>query len=185
MGLQRGLLISGSLREGSTNTAVLRTVRAVAPRGVELTLYEGLSSLPHFNPDVEATHPLPMPVVELRATLAAADAVLFCTPEYAGALPGSLKNLLDWCVGEGLYGKRAGYLNVAAPLGRAEGAHAELRTVLGYVTAELIPEACLSLPVRRDQIGDDGLVHDPSILEALTAAVQALWGPARSSPPPM
>ena len=85
------LLVSGSLRAESVNSAVLRTAAALAGDGIRTTLYEGLGTLPHFNPDDD---PDGGPV-----RLADADAVLLCTPEYAGSLPGSLKNLLDWTVG--------------------------------------------------------------------------------------
>jgi len=89
----RLLLVSGSLRAGSTNTAVLETARTLAPHGVTTVLYRGMAGLPHFNPDDdregEAVHGT---VAELRAQVAAADALLICTPEYAGALPGALKN---------------------------------------------------------------------------------------------
>src|SRR5262245_17988979 len=101
------LLICGSLRSGSSNAAALETEAALAPEGVEVTQYNGLGELPHFNPDVEQAA-LPAQVAALRLQLAAADAVLFSTPEYAGSLPGSFKNLLDWCVGEGLYRKPVG-----------------------------------------------------------------------------
>ncbi len=47
----RLLLIAGSLRAGSTNIALLRTMEALAPAGVTTLLYEGLGRLPHFNPD--------------------------------------------------------------------------------------------------------------------------------------
>lgn len=82
----RVLLVSGSLRAGSTNTALVRTAAAVAPAGVDAEVYEALASLPHFNPDDDRA-PLHPAVADLRARLGAADAVLFCTPEYAGALP--------------------------------------------------------------------------------------------------
>src|ERR1700735_5622116 len=92
----RILLISGSTRSGSGNTAALRTVQAVAPAWIRADMYSGLTSLPAFSPD-EDEYP-PGPAAELRERIAAADALLFCTPEYAGTLPGSLKNLLDWTV---------------------------------------------------------------------------------------
>jgi chromate reductase len=75
-------------------TAVLRTARAVAPSGIVAVLYEGLGKLPHFNPDDESD-PLHPGVAALRGRIHGADAVVFSTPEYAGALPGSFKNLLD------------------------------------------------------------------------------------------
>lgn len=168
------LLINGSLRAGSTNGATLTTAAAVTPPGSQAVLYRGLGALPHFNPDVEQGT-LPEPVADLRAQLRAADAVLFSTPEYAGGLPGSFKNLLDWSVGDGLHGKPVGWVNSSAHAGGAEHAHAALRTVLGYVNADLVEAACTRAFVRRDSIGEDGTVSDPTAREAIAAAMRALF----------
>src|ERR1700727_2851465 len=88
----RILLVSGSTRAGSANTSALRTLREVASRPVVAVLYEGLSDLPAFNPD-DDREPLPAAAGQLRRAIADRDAVVFCTPEYAGSLPGSFKNL--------------------------------------------------------------------------------------------
>src|SRR5262245_13444295 len=157
----RILLVSGSTRSGSTNTAVLRTARDVAPDRLIAVFYEGLSDLPAFNPDDDERPDAA--VAALRREIAASDAVLLCTPEYAGSLPGSFKNLLDWTVGSGeLYGKPVAWLNVAAA-GRGEGASAGLETVLRYVGATVVERACARLPVGREMVGPDGLVADPTI----------------------
>ena len=174
----RLLLISGSLRDGSTNTATLRTVQAIAPEGVDTTRYDGMGSLPHFNPDDDREGgPVDPAVADLRAALAAADAVLICTPEYAGALPGAMKNLLEWTVGDaGTYRKPVAWLNVAgpaAPTGAAD-AHASLAKVLGYVGADVVDAACPRIPVTRDAIGPDGVIADPGIRERLAEAVAVL-----------
>lgn len=163
------LLISGSTRSASTNSAALRTVQAIAPKGVETTWYEGLTELPAFSPDDDGTgHPS---VVALREQLSRADAVLLCTPEYAGTLPGSFKNLLDWTVGTGdFYEKPTAFLNVAAP-GRGEGAAATLVTVLGYIGAVVDPDICARLPVARAAVGQDGLVDTA---EFRSGAIEAL-----------
>jgi NAD(P)H-dependent FMN reductase len=168
----RILLIGGSLRTGSTNTAVLNTAASLAPLGVTAHVYRGLAELPHFNPD-DDREPLPPAAAQLRALLAEADAVLFSTPEYAGSLPGSFKNLLDWTVGGGLYEKPVGFIN-ASPFGAAKGAHDTLRVVLGYVSAHLVEAACLQLPVRRDAVGADGEIGDSEIRSAIAAALAAL-----------
>ena len=100
-------------------------------------------------------------MAELRKEIAAADAVVVCTPEYAGTLPGSFKNLLDWTVGGGqLYGKPAAWINVAAQ-GRGEGAQATLTTVLGYVGAVMVEAACRRIPLARAAVGPDGTISDP------------------------
>ena len=169
-GRTRILLVSGSTRGGSANTAALRTMRAVAGRPVTAVLYEGLSTLPAFNPD-DDREPLPPAPAELRREIAAADAVVFCTPEYAGSLPGSFKNLLDWTVGGGeMYGKPAAWINVAAP-GRGAGAEGSLASVLGYIGAAVIERACRRITLSGQAVGPDGLVNDPSFR---TEAVRVL-----------
>jgi chromate reductase, NAD(P)H dehydrogenase (quinone) len=100
-------------------------------------------------------------VARLREEITAADAVLFCTPEYAGTLPGSFKNLLDWTVGGGqLYGKPAAWINVAAE-GRGQGAQDALASVLGYVGAAIVEQACRRIAVDRAAVGPDGMISDP------------------------
>jgi chromate reductase len=178
----RLLLVSGSTRFASTNTAALRTAQQLVPPGVRAELYSGLSELPAFNPDADDADPHPA-VRDLRAALAAADAVLFCTPEYAGTLPGSLKNLLDWTVGTGeLYEKPVGWVSVANP-GRGEGATATLRLVLGYVSAVEIDGAGQRVPVGRDALGPDGLVSDVTARAALAAVLSAMAAHVRAHRP--
>ena len=123
------LLINGSLRSGSVNAAVLATAHIIEHENVVTRLYQGIANLPHFNPDND-TEPLDPFVLALRADIKHADALVFCTPEYAGALPGSFKNLLDWTVGgTEISGKPVGWINAAssaAPAG-GEDAYASLR----------------------------------------------------------
>jgi chromate reductase len=182
----RILLISGSTRAASTNTALLRTARDAQPAGVDAELYEGMTDLPHFNPDDDAV-PLPPRVADLRARIAAADAVVFCTPEYAGALPGTFKNLLDWTVGgPEMYGKPVAWVNAAASPTRAAKAHESLETVLRTIHADVVSEACRHVAVTRDRVVD-GLVVDAAaragiagVLEALAehALTRTEWDPA-------
>jgi NAD(P)H-dependent FMN reductase len=160
------LLVSGSTRNGSANTAALKTAAALAPDTVTAVLCAGLAGLPAFNPDDDGDS-LPEAVAGLRRDIEAADAVLFCTPEYAGNLPGSLKNLLDWTVGGG---QPAAWINVA-PQGRGSGAVDALAGVLGYVGAVIVEAACRDIPVDRAAIGPDGTVTDPGF----EAAVTQLW----------
>lgn len=141
------LLVSGSTRNGSTNTATLRTAGLLVPPGCTAELSQCLAALAAFNPD-DDHDPLPPAVAQLRRELSEADAVLFCTPQYAGGLPGSFKNLLDWTVGGVKRAdKRVAWINVssAAAPGGGAGAHAGLRAALGYVGARIIEGACAAL----------------------------------------
>ena len=168
------LLVSGSLRARSTNTAVLRTAQAVAQPGTSATVFDGLAGLPHFNPDDDAD-PLDPAVVELRSAIDRADGLLLSTPEYAGALPGSFKNLLDWLVGGvEIAGKPTGWINTSSLPTQAAGAHASLRAVLGYVDADIVEAASAHIPVPRDAIGPDGTVVEPAIRSEIAAVVRAL-----------
>ncbi len=182
----RLLLISGSLRRGSTNASMLATARQLAPAGVSAVLYADLDRLPHFNPDDDVEgQPVDPAVADLRAHIAASDALLFCTPEYAGALPGSFKNLLDWTVGGGeTYGKPVAWINVsgpAAPTG-GSGAHRELRSVLGYTGADIVEAACLRIPVSRADIGCDGLIADLEVRGRIARVLVALAGHRPAEP---
>lgn len=174
------LLVSGSLRAGSTNTALLQTARAIAPGGVTTMLYGGMAGLPHFNPDNDSEgEPVHAAVAGLRAQITTADALLFCTPEYAGALPGALKNLLEWTVGDaGTYGKPVAWINAsgpAAPTGAAD-AHASLRKVMGYVGADIVEPACVRIPVARAAVDADGTIGDPTIRGQIADTLTTLAG---------
>ena len=164
----------GRLRARSTNLAVLRTAEVVWPSA---TLFQGLGSLPLFNPDLDAP-PLPPPAAALRAEIHRSSAILFCTPEYAGALPGPFKNLLDWTIGDdqpgSIYEKPVGWIN-ARPHG-AHHAHEELRRVLGYASAKIIEGACVEVPVTPSMVADDGLIVDARTRDAIRAVVTALAG---------
>jgi NAD(P)H-dependent FMN reductase len=172
------LLVSGSLRAGSTNVAVLRTAAAVAPDGVEAVLSTGMAELPHFNPDDDAEgQPVHPAVAAMRNAVARADALLVCTPEYAGALPGAMKNLLEWTVGDaGTHDKPVGWINAAgpaAPTGAAD-AHESLRKVFGYVAADVVDAACRRIPITRQDVGEDGLIARSEARAAIQTTVTAL-----------
>jgi chromate reductase, NAD(P)H dehydrogenase (quinone) len=174
--LVRILLISGSLRDMSGNTAVLRTAIELGDERARLSLYEGMAGLPQFNPDDDPDGgPVPEPVGALRAALGAADGVLLCTPEYAGALPGSFKNLLDWTIGgASTYGKPVAWINAASRPDAGVNAHSSLRLVLDYATSDIVEDACRRIVVPRDAVGSDGLIEDVEIREQIAAVVRAL-----------
>lgn len=176
------LMICGSLRSGSTNAAVLHTAQTVAQTTaadttagpITASIYDGLDRLPHFNPDADHD-PLDPAVVDLRHRIDMADAILFSTPEYAGALPGSFKNLLDWTVGGiEICDKPVAWINTStAPTG-AVNAHDSLRKVLGYTGAEIVEAACVHIPVPRAAVDPDGLIHELALRAEIAGVVTTL-----------
>jgi NAD(P)H-dependent FMN reductase len=110
--------ISGSLQDDSANSGLVRAM-AMAATDVEVTLWEALGELPHFRPDIDEDEH----VRSLRCAVAVADAVLIATPEYAGGMPGALKNALDWLVGSGeLYRKPVVVVSAAPSAERGHNA---------------------------------------------------------------
>ncbi|MEA2166397.1 MAG: hypothetical protein QOK37_4524 [Thermoanaerobaculia bacterium] len=112
------IAICGSLRAQSSNRALLDATVKLAPQGIDVIIYEGLASLPHFNPDDDEEGATPPPAVaELRSLLADADGILISSPEYAHGVPGSLKNALDWLVSDGALVDKPIALIGASPVG--------------------------------------------------------------------
>jgi chromate reductase, NAD(P)H dehydrogenase (quinone) len=91
------LAISGSLRSSSSNTNILRALVNLAPENTTIEIYESIGNLPHFNPEIDADREL-ISVQDWRSYLQQADAVIFCTPEYAHGVPGMLiKMPINYC----------------------------------------------------------------------------------------
>ncbi len=87
--------ISGSLRQASFNTALLRAVVALLPEGAALDV-RTLHGIPLYDADLEAKEGIPAAVTALKDAIAAADGVVLATPEYNNSLPGVFKNGIDW-----------------------------------------------------------------------------------------
>src|SRR5204863_3707305 len=93
--MSRLIGISGTLRRGSFNTALLRTAVEMMPSSAELKV-ESIEGIPLYNGDIEATQGIPQRVTELKRAIAEADGLLLSTPEYNNSMPGVLKNTVDW-----------------------------------------------------------------------------------------
>ena len=109
--------------------------------------------------------------------MAAADALLICTPEYAGALPGALKNLLEWTVGDAsTYRKPVAWINASGPAAPTGGAHAHdsLRKILSYVDADIVEDACVRIPLTCEAVGADGTIADEAVRARIAAALTTL-----------
>lgn len=173
------LAISGSLRKESLNSALLRAVRRIAPPGIEVGLYSGLGELPLFNPDIEANQP--EPVANLREQILASDALLIASPEYAHGVTGALKNALDWMVGNETFVYKPVALLNASP--RATHAQAALRETIRTMSARLVEEASITVPVLGSGLSEDEIVHHPEIGPALLAALLSLKTAVDFHPP--
>jgi chromate reductase len=138
--MMRVLGIPGSLRSGSHNLRLLRAAADVLPPDAELVIFSGLKAIPPFDEDDEAAPA--RAVSEWRAQIAAADALLFATPEYNSSIPGVLKNAVDWAsrpiATAALRNKPAAVIGASTGMFGAVWAQAELRKALASAGARVI-----------------------------------------------
>ncbi len=162
--------VSGSLRQASINSAMLRAAARLAPSPMSLTVYAGLGALPLFNPD-ETDRPGEA-VRHWFAAVEQADALLFASPEYAHGLTGTIKNALDWLVGfEPFAGKPVAVVNTSS---RAQHADAALREVLSTMAARIVGPASVTLPLLGAHLDEDGMVASPTVSGAILSLLEAL-----------
>ncbi len=171
----RVLGISGSLREGSHNTRLLRAASVELPPGVTLELFEGLEKVPAYNEDLESDPPAAARA--LLDTIEHADALLFATPEYNSSVPGALKNALDWASrpfpDNVLKAKPAAVVGASTGMFGAVWAQAELRKVLSAGGAKVLDE---ELPIghANQAFDDNGRVAAPETAERYREILNAL-----------
>lgn len=176
--------ISGSLRRDSHNTSLLRAAAEVAAPDVELELFEALKDVPPYDED-DDVFPRPEPVDELTEAIAAADAVLFSTPEYNSSIPGQLKNAVDWLsrpvATNVLRNKPVAVLGASTGAFGAVWAQAELRKVLASLGARVL-DLELAVPQAHTRF-ENGALTDDEIRAGLADAVEALAVEARARQP--
>jgi len=136
------LAISGSAREASTNTALLRVMKSLAPDGVEIVIFHRLNLLPVFSPDSEG-EATPALVREFIETVSAVDGIIISSPEYVRAIPGGLKNAIDWMVSRfEVIGKPIALVHASH---RGDDMLASLRLVLSTVSENFLESIFLRI----------------------------------------
>jgi len=155
MNANRILCLSGSLRGVSYNTALIKALPSLAPDNMEMVVFPTLGTLPLFNPDHEEEDIAS--VKALKTEIKLADGMIIASPEYAHGISGVLKNALDWLVSsEHFYGMPTVLFN-AAP--RARHAQAALREVLNTMSAEIIEEASITVPLLSSNLDTNGIIN--------------------------
>ena len=170
------LAIPGSLRKDSYNKALLEEARRRAPKRVEVEVYEDGENIPLYNQDMEGDL-TPESVLDLRARIRRADAVLVASPEYNGSISGVLKNLIDWASRP--YGHSAFNDKPVAVVGAsgsrfgAKWSQETAITVLGNAGANAVggPHP---VPDASSVIDSKGKVSDPEVRKMLKQVVAEL-----------
>jgi chromate reductase, NAD(P)H dehydrogenase (quinone) len=167
----RILAICGSLRTRSSNMAVLEAAKLLAPPPLEIEIFDGLAALPHYNPDLDTDNP-PRTVLTLRRAIGRADGLVICSPEYARGIAGVMKNGLDWLVGSLEFpGKPVAVIN-ASP--RAIHADAALRLTLATMSARLIEQASITLPLLGRNLDAEAIAADRDLASLMRQALEGM-----------
>lgn len=172
----RILAISGSLRDDSFNTALARAAAERASEGTRIELYDRLGEIPPYDADQDGGD-APEAVRDLRDRIAAADALLFVTPEYNGSIPGVLKNAVDWASRPhreaALSGKTVAVAGAATGQYGAIWAQQDLRRILGIAGARVI-EGELPVPRAHEVFDAARRLTSPVIAERLRSHLDSL-----------
>jgi chromate reductase len=172
----RVLGISGSLRRGSHNTALLRVAAELLPPPATLEIFDGLKQVPPYDEDDDGEH-APAAARRLREAVAGADAILIATPEYNSSIPGQLKNALDWVSrpagGSTARGTPVAVIGASTGMFGAVWAQAEVRKVMGAIGARVLDR---ELPVAKadNAFTEDGRLADLELHEQLEETLAEL-----------
>jgi chromate reductase len=170
------LFVSGSLRRGSYNTALLREAANALPSGAGPVWLDGIAALPPYSEDDDGER-APAAVERLRRTIAAAEAVLIATPEYNGSIPGGLKNTVDWASrpfpDNPWRDKPVAVIGASTGIFGAVWAQAQLRKSLRSAGARVI-DAELAVGGAHEAFLPSGALRDPGLATGLRDVVAAL-----------
>jgi len=136
-----------------------------------VTLFDRLADLPPFNPDLDTDDPSEV-IAAFRGLLQQSDAIFLSSPEYAHGVPGVLKNALDWIVGSGeLVDKPIALVNAST---RATHAWASLKETLTVMSARVIDDASLTIPLDGRKLDASGIAADNELALLVRHAIRAL-----------
>jgi len=164
------LAICGSTRENSSNLNLIHAIQNLSADKIEVTLFQGLSDIPHFNPDLDNENP-PEEIIHFRKQLTDADAILICTPEYAMGVPGTLKNAIDWTVSSMEFSHKPTALITASTSGQK--GHLALLETLKIIEADMNVDTQLLISHIKTKLKDD-VITDEMVLQKTKMLIESL-----------
>ena len=164
------IAISGSTRQNSTNQSLINAIVELYYEELDIETFNGLSEIPHFNPDLDTENP-PVTVSDFRRQLNQSDGVLICTPEYAMGVPGTLKNAIDWTVSSMEFSHKPVALITASSAG--QNAHLSLLETLKIIEADIPESSQLLISFVKTKVGDNKII-DAATLQQVKNVIDSL-----------
>ncbi|MBA4850615.1 NADPH-dependent FMN reductase [Emticicia sp. BO119] len=145
--------ILGSTKANSNNERLLKKIGELMQEHIDLTIFDKIAELPHFNPDLDNEEIAPL-ITDFRNQIAEADGVLICTPEYVFSIPGSLKNALEWTVSTVVFSDKP--LGIITASASGEKGHEQLQLILRTLGADFNEETLLLISGIKGKINEQG-----------------------------
>lgn len=162
--MKKILCISGSVRDASTCVVILKTIAERYQHQANFYIYDKLAELPHFDPDAEDTA-VPEIIRRFRGEVEAADAVIFCSPEYVFSVPAILKNAIEWCVASTVFSDKPTAMIVAS--GGGQKTFESLGLILKTIQTKISDETSLLFSGARARMRGRPEITDAGDLEKL------------------
>ena len=148
-------VIIGSASKSSSNEKLVDNFADLTKDFLNLTVFNDLKTLPHFDPGLSVDDP-PKQIVEFRKSVENADGIVICTPEYVFSIPSGLKNAIEWCVSTTIFSdKPTGLITGSA---HGEKGHEELQLIMKTVMAKFTDETVLLINGIKGKINDQGVI---------------------------
>ncbi|WP_299251976.1 NADPH-dependent FMN reductase [uncultured Cytophaga sp.] len=154
------LAIVGSASKESSNLKLVEHIASISMDS-DVTIFNALHTLPHFDPALTDIH-TPQEIVDIRNAIEKADGIIICTPEYIFSIPSGLKNLFEWCVSTTVFSQKPIALITASAQG--EKCHEELKLIMKTVETIFTEETTLLIQGIKGKISDEGIIKDEGLV---------------------
>ena len=150
-------VIVGSASSNSANLKLVEQIALLTANELNMTIYNDLKLLPHFDPERSVTNP-PQEIVAFRATIEKSDGIIICAPEYIFSIPSGLKNAIEWCISTVIFtDKPCGLITASA---NGEKGHEELQLIMKTAMAKFTDETALLIQGIKGKFNEQGKLID-------------------------
>jgi chromate reductase, NAD(P)H dehydrogenase (quinone) len=158
------LAIIGSASSNSTNLKIVEKIASLKENEFNLTIFNDLKSLPHFDPELSKDNP-PKIIVEFRNAIEKSDGIIICTPEYVFSIPSGLKNAIEWSISTTIFSNKPCGLITASANGQK--GHEELQLIMTTAMAKFTNNTTLLIQGVKGRFDEKGNLTDIEILKRL------------------
>ena len=163
-------VIIGSASAASANLQLMEVFEGLTKDIFNVTIFNNLKLLPHFNPELSTDNP-PIAIVDFRNSIANADGIIICTPEYVFSLPSGLKNAIEWCIATTVFMDKPTGLITASASG--EKGHEALQLIMKTAMAKFTNETTLLIQGIKGKFDLQGNFTDTETMERLKLFINA------------